>query len=118
MQLYLLLHCIILITEKTKVLHNLGSTYTYLCNFTEAEQCFTQALDIGSQNFDDKSETWNIVKSDILKKMGVMKRKKGEATVALELLKHCEEMKKPKENRFFNLHQLGKCYYVFLPVIM
>lgn len=103
------LHCLnFVLAEKIRVLCNLGSTYTYLCNFPEAENCFTQALVIGKQSFDDSSKTWRVLKPEIFKRRGVMKRKKGEADVALTLLKESAKMKKPQHNGLSNLHQLGK----------
>lgn len=82
-----------LFTERTKVLCNLGSTYTYLGKFNDAEKCFKQALMIVNQNFDIKSQSWVTKKSEILEKKGIMKRKKGEPLASLELLKECVELK-------------------------
>lgn len=82
-----------LLVERTKVLKNLGSTYTYLGKFSDAEKCFDQALEIANKQFDINRQAWVIKKSEILEQMGKMKRKKGEIIASLELLKQCVDLK-------------------------
>ena len=84
-----------LFVERTKVLYNLGSTYTYLGKYDDAEKCFDQALEIVNQNlFDINRQAWVIKKSEILEQKGIMKRKKGEIIASLELLKQCVDLKR------------------------
>ena len=80
------------ITERSKVLCNLGNNYTYQHKFDDAEKCFKQALEIANQS--SQSQTWAIMKSEILQKKGVMKRIKGEGYASLQLLKQCTELRR------------------------
>ena len=82
------------ITERSKVLCNLGNNYTYQYKFNEAEKCFKQALDIVNRNYNNQSQTWAIMKSEILQQKGVMKRIKGEEYASLQVLKQCTEIRR------------------------
>ena len=79
--------------EKAKALCNLGTTYTHLCKFKEAEEYLDQAYEIAKNQFDMRSHTWAIRTTEILEKLGIMKRRKGEITESLNLLTECVELK-------------------------
>ena len=79
--------------EKAKALCNLGTTYTHLCEFDEAEKYLEQALEIAESQFDISSHTWAIRTTEILEKLGRMKRRKGEVNDSYALLMRCVELK-------------------------
>ena len=79
--------------EKAKALCNLGTTYTHMGNFKEAEEHLDQAYEIAMDQFDIRNHTWAIRTTEILEKLGIMKRRKGETTESLNLLMQCVELK-------------------------
>ena len=79
--------------EKAKALCNLGATYSHLCKFEEAEEHLNQAYEIAKDQFDVRSHTWAIRTTEILQKLGTMKRRKGELNDSLNFLTKCVELK-------------------------
>ena len=95
MYIYILAHMYmhIYFVEKAKALCNLGTTYTHLCQFGEAEKYLEQALEIAESQFDIYSHAWAIRTTEILEKFGRMKRRKGEVNDSLRFLMRCVELK-------------------------
>ena len=99
-----LMHCglVFFFVERAKALCNLGTTYTHLCKFDKAEEHLQQALEIAENQFDVKSHTWAIRTTEILEKLGTMKRRKGEVNESLNLLMQCVKLK--NEHYFYINH--------------
>ena len=91
--------------EKAKALCDLGTTYTHLCNFAEAETHLEQALEIAKKQFDKSSHSWAIRLTEILEKLGSMKRKRGEVNEALDILTHCVDL---KNKHYFQINHPGQ----------
>jgi len=81
-------------TEKSKALCNLGSTYTHLCKFEDAQNTLQHALELAKKNFDMSSGTYIIKKTEILEKMGTLERRQGNVKESLKLLTQCVDLKK------------------------
>jgi len=94
----------------------LGTTYTHLCKFAEAEEYLEQALEIAENQFDSTSHNWTIRTTEILEKLGTMKRRKGDVNESLNLLTQCVEL---KNKHYFSINHPGQeivcinlCMYV------
>ena len=94
----------ILFVEKAKALCNLGTTYTHLCKFDKAEEHLEQALEIAENQFDVIGHTWAIRTTEILEKLGTMKRRKGEVNESLNLLMQCVKL---KNKHYFSINHPG-----------
>ena len=90
--------------EKAKALCNLGTTYTHLCKFKKAEEYLDQAYEIAINQFDVTNHTWAIRTTEILEKLGNMKRRKGEIIESLNLLTNCVEL---KNKHYFSINHPG-----------
>jgi len=64
-----------------------------LCKFDDAQNHLEQAMRIAEDHFDKSIDSWAIKKTDILEKMGSMKRRQGYVHESLELLSQCVDLK-------------------------
>ncbi|XP_065894706.1 uncharacterized protein [Dysidea avara] len=81
-------------SERAKTLCNLGTTYTHLCEYENAEKSLKEGLELIGGHYDNSSETWGIRKTEILEKLGNMNRRKGYLGESLEFLTECVDLKK------------------------
>ena len=99
------------ITEKSKALCNLGSTYTHLCKFKDAQTALQQAFELAKKHFDMSSGTCIIKKTEILEKMGTLERRQGNVNESLKLLIQCVDLQKKHYSHYSSQHP-GKNMYI------